>query len=223
MTGSQQARNCKKTSFRILVGIYCHNIPTPTPQSGYHGVTEVAKTANTPKMAEKCINCISARHTLPHTNPRGGRRHRTLYADSTPLPLPPPSLEIGWKVPDHGRQRRPKQILLELVEVEKVGFHPVSILKILSFFRENAIMDENQIGPNMNTTPVQKYVRGGPYPSGKAVPLQMGGPRFKPQWDQSTKLQEWSHGKFFVFVFVFFVFLVLCFCPLCWVSLRKQG
>ena len=43
-------------SFRILVGRYCHNIPTRTPQSGYHGVTEVAKTTNIPKMAEKCIN-----------------------------------------------------------------------------------------------------------------------------------------------------------------------
>ena len=31
-------------------------------------------------------------------------------------------------------------------------------------------MDENQIGPNMNTTPVQRYGRDGPYPSGKAVP-----------------------------------------------------
>ena len=55
-------------SFRILVGIYCHNIPTHTPQSGYHGVTEVATTANIAKMAEKCINCISARPTPPHTN-----------------------------------------------------------------------------------------------------------------------------------------------------------
>ena len=56
-------------SFRILVGIYCDNIPTRTPQSGYHKVTEVAKTANMPKMAEKCINCISACPTPPHTNP----------------------------------------------------------------------------------------------------------------------------------------------------------
>ena len=40
------------------------------------------------------------------TNPRGARRDRTLYADS------PPSLEIGWKVPDHGRQRRRKENLL---------------------------------------------------------------------------------------------------------------
>ena len=35
------------------------------------------------------------------------------------------------------------------------------------------MVDENQIGPNMTTTPVQRYVRVGPYPSGKAVPLQL--------------------------------------------------
>ena len=56
-------------SFRILVGIYCHNSPTHNPHNGYHGVTEVAKTANIAKMAEKCINCRSARPTPPHTNP----------------------------------------------------------------------------------------------------------------------------------------------------------
>ena len=56
-------------SFRILIGIYYHNIPTHTPQSGYHGVTEVAKTAIIAKMAKKCINCTSARPTPPHTNP----------------------------------------------------------------------------------------------------------------------------------------------------------
>ena len=40
--------------FHILGGIYCHNIPTRTPRSGYHGVTEVAKIANIGKMAKKC-------------------------------------------------------------------------------------------------------------------------------------------------------------------------
>ena len=34
-------------------------------------------------------------------------------------------------------------------------------------------MDENQIGPNMHTTPMQRYVRDGPYPSGKAVPCNL--------------------------------------------------
>ena len=43
LTGPRQGYKLQKASFRILVGIYCHNIPTHTPQSGYHGVTEVAK------------------------------------------------------------------------------------------------------------------------------------------------------------------------------------
>ena len=111
----------QKTFFRILGGIYCHNIPTRTPRSGYHGVTEVAKTANIPKMAEKCINCISARPTPPHTNPmesdpetlfrlkieknqkihdfrpkkRGG--HFLTPPPTPPPPTPPPSLKTSKK------------------------------------------------------------------------------------------------------------------------------
>ena len=69
LTGPRHSYRPQKTSLDILVGIYCHNIPTRTPQSGYHGVTEVAKTTIIAKMAEKCINCISARPTPPHTNP----------------------------------------------------------------------------------------------------------------------------------------------------------
>ena len=69
LSGPRQGRRLQKTSFCIVVGIYCHNIPTRTPQRGYHGVTEVSKTANIPKLAEKCINCISACPTPPHTNP----------------------------------------------------------------------------------------------------------------------------------------------------------
>ena len=34
-------------------------------------------------------------------------------------------------------------------------------------------MDENQFGPNINTTPVQRYVRDGPTLVGKAVPLHL--------------------------------------------------
>ena len=63
LTGPRQGYRLQKTSFHILVGIYCHDIPTHTPQSGYHGVTEVAKTANIAKMAGKCIHCMSARPT----------------------------------------------------------------------------------------------------------------------------------------------------------------
>ena len=44
LTGPLQGYRLQKTSFRILVGIYCHNIPTHIPQSGHHGVTGSAKT-----------------------------------------------------------------------------------------------------------------------------------------------------------------------------------
>ena len=49
-------------------------------------------------------------------------------------------------------------------------------------------MDENQIGPNMNTTPVDCKSEMGHTLVGKAVPLQPEGPRFKPQWGQSAGL-----------------------------------
>ena len=52
LTGPRHGQRLQKTSFCILVRIYCHKNPTHTPQSGYHGVTEVAKTANIPKMAK---------------------------------------------------------------------------------------------------------------------------------------------------------------------------
>ena len=47
-----------------------------------------------------------------------------------------------------------------------MGFTPCVYNQNTQCFEENPIMDENQIGPNMNTTPVQKCVRDGPYPSG---------------------------------------------------------
>ena len=62
---------------------------------------------------------------------QGGRRDRTLYADSPP----PPSLPgFGPEVLDHGRQRRPKEILLDLVEGEKLGFHPMCLYSKYSVF-----------------------------------------------------------------------------------------
>ena len=73
-------------SFRILVGIYCHNIPTHTPRTGYHRVTEVAKTANIVKMGETCINCISARPTPPHTNPIESGPRNTYSAQNREKP-----------------------------------------------------------------------------------------------------------------------------------------
>ena len=59
-----------------------HNIPTYTPHSGYHGVTEVAKTANVPKMGKKCISCINARPTPPHINPMGAGPGNTFSAEN---------------------------------------------------------------------------------------------------------------------------------------------
>ena len=61
----------------------------------------------------------------------GGCRDRTLYADSPP---PPPCPGFGWKVLDHGRRRRPKEILLDLVQGEKMGFHPMCLYSKCSVF-----------------------------------------------------------------------------------------
>ena len=42
-------------------------------------------------------------------------------------------------------------------------------------------MDENQIGPNMNTTRVQRYVKMGHTLVPTALPVQLVGPGLKPQ------------------------------------------
>ena len=72
--------------FRILVGIYCHDVPIHTLQSGYHGATEVAKTANIAKMAEKSMNCTSACPTPPHTNPMELKTGNTFLAQNRKEP-----------------------------------------------------------------------------------------------------------------------------------------
>ena len=109
-------------SFRILVGIYCHNIPTHTPQSGYHGVTDVAETADIAKMAKKCINCINAHPTPPHTNPMESGPGNTFSAQNRkknqkfvifdpkkrggyPPPPPAPPPPPPSKAPKSGFQR----------------------------------------------------------------------------------------------------------------------
>ena len=64
---------------------------------------------------------------------RGGHRARVLDADPPP---PPPPLEIGRKVLDHRRQRRRKQVLLDVAKGKKKIFSPhVSSLNILGIFR----------------------------------------------------------------------------------------
>ena len=59
---------------------------------------------------------------------RGG--DLTLYADPAPRSL----LVFGPEVPDHGRGRRPKEILLLLVEGEKEVFHPMFLQSNYSVF-----------------------------------------------------------------------------------------
>ena len=51
-----------------------------------------------------------------------------------PLPPPPSLLEFGPRVPDHGRQRRPEENLLDLVEADKMGFHPMCLYSKCSDF-----------------------------------------------------------------------------------------
>ena len=73
-------------------------------------------------------------------------------------------------------------------------------------------MDENQIGPNINTTPVQKYVRDGPYPSGKAVPCnwKVLGPNPGGSICRITGRMRGTAGNFF-FLFLFFFFYFVLF------------
>ena len=72
-------------------------------------------------------------------------------------------------------------------------------------------MDENQIGPNMNTTPVQKYGRDGPYPSGKAVPCNwmiLGSNHYGVIMDY--RQIQGHHGKFFFSFFFVLTFPAYC-------------
>ena len=62
LASPETAKNVLLYPNRLILSQHPHSHPS----EGYHGVTEVAKTANKAKMAEKCIFCISAR---PHTNP----------------------------------------------------------------------------------------------------------------------------------------------------------
>ena len=99
--------------------------------------------------AAATIACPCGANSTAVHHPQGG-------AGTGPFtPTPPPLPGFGWEVPDHGCPSRPKKILLDLVEGEKMGFHPMCLYSKYSvFFSENPIVDENQIGPNMNTAPV---------------------------------------------------------------------
>ena len=76
-------------------------------------------------------------------------------------------------------------------------------------------MDENQIGPNMHTTPVQRYVRDGTYPSAKAVPcnLKVLGSNPKGRQSEDHRQDQRYHGKvlfcfFFCSDFILFILFV---------------
>ena len=90
------------------------------------------------------------------------------------MPTPPPFLlGFGPEVPDHGRQRRPKEILLDLVEGEKLGFHPMCLYSKYSFSIPPLCRGMSEMGHTL---------------VGKAVPLQLEGPGFKPHWGQYAEL-----------------------------------
>ena len=63
-------------------------------------------------------------------------------------------------------------------------------------------MDENQLGPNMDTTPVQRYVRER-YPSGKAVPCNWKVLVSNPSGVnlQDYRRDQGHHGNFLFLVF----------------------
>ena len=88
-----------------------------------------------------------------------GREGRGEAATSDFVPLWPLELGLGTHNPQLG-------ILLELVEGEKMGFHPCVYTQNTQFFQENQIMDANQIGPNINTTPVHVNYKNDSYPNG---------------------------------------------------------
>ena len=72
-------------------------------------------------------------------------------------------------------------------------------------------MGENQIGQNMNTTPVQRYVRSGPYPSGKAVPLRLevlGSNPVGANWRAVGRIRD-TMGQFLFLFFLLFFALTL--------------
>ena len=61
---------------------------------------------------------------------------------------------------------RHKKNLLHVAEGEKLGFTPCVYTQNTQIFQDNSIMDENHIGPNINTIPVQTSVKDGLHPSG---------------------------------------------------------
>ena len=57
-------------------------IPYCTPQSGYHGVTKVAKNTDIAKTSKNCINYMNTCPTPLHTNPMEPRPEKTFSAQN---------------------------------------------------------------------------------------------------------------------------------------------
>ena len=97
-----------------------------------------------PSTMHRCPRTCDRLGAVQPNVPLQGRTHLGTITGGTPAPdplrrppppsPPPPSLEIGWKVPDHGRRRRPKEILLDLVQGEKMGFHHMCLYSKCSVF-----------------------------------------------------------------------------------------
>ena len=76
----RQGYRLQKTSFCILVGICCHNIPTHTPQSGYRRVNKIAKNTDIAKTTKL------ARPTPLHTNHMESGPENTFWAQNRKEP-----------------------------------------------------------------------------------------------------------------------------------------
>ena len=115
--------------------------------------------------------------------PRGGCRARVLYADP-----PPPTLEIGTKVPDHRRQRRRKQIFPDVAKGKKLCFHSMCLYSIHSEFSGEINNGQKwvffQSARNKYPTSEQSFSEMATTLVGGTLYRQTEGPWFNSQWKQ---------------------------------------
>ena len=104
------------------------HLPPTSALVGYRGRQQSGRLSDQTNRGGYPVEAVKYGHTGCGSPPLA-------QAETQPNPTQPnPSLEIGWKVLDHGRQRRPKENLLELVEGEKMGFHPMCLYSKYSVF-----------------------------------------------------------------------------------------